>query len=76
MHGWEAHSGSHSPYSKDWRRTGGGALLRLGAHPSGAMLWFKQTEGLAPLAMTDRERGVVVSEPRWHTREGARKKAA
>ncbi|QDU65367.1 Gfo/Idh/MocA family protein [Engelhardtia mirabilis] len=46
MRGWESHSGSHSPYSKDWRHTGGGALLRLGAHPIGAMLWLKRREGL------------------------------
>ncbi len=46
MRGWESHSGSHSPYAKDWRATGGGALLRLGAHPIGAMLWLKRREGL------------------------------
>jgi predicted dehydrogenase len=47
MRGGECHSGSHSPYSKIWRYTGGGALLRLGAHPIGAMLYLKQQEGLA-----------------------------
>lgn len=46
MRGWESHSGSHSPYAKDWRTAGGGALLRLGAHPIGAMLWLKAREGL------------------------------
>jgi predicted dehydrogenase len=46
LRGWESHSGSHSPYAKDWRHTGGGALLRLGAHPIGAMLWWKRREGL------------------------------
>jgi predicted dehydrogenase len=45
MRGWESHSGSHSPYARDWRHTGGGALLRLGAHPIGAMLWLKRVEG-------------------------------
>lgn len=45
LRGWESHSGSHSPYAKDWRATGGGALLRLGAHPIGAMLWWKHHEG-------------------------------
>ena len=39
MRGGECHSGSHSPFSKRWRYTGGGALLRLGAHPIGAMLY-------------------------------------
>ena len=45
MHGNESHSGSHSPYSKLWRHTGGGALLRLGSHPVGAMLYLKRCEG-------------------------------
>ncbi len=47
MRGGECHSGSHSPFSKVWRYTGGGALIRLGAHPIGAMLYLKQQEGLA-----------------------------
>ena len=47
MRGWEGHKGSHSPYSKLWSKTGGGALLRLGAHPVGAMLHLKQLEGEA-----------------------------
>jgi predicted dehydrogenase len=46
MRGGECHSGSHSPYSKEWRFTGGGALLRLGVHPIGAMLHLKRQEGL------------------------------
>ena len=46
LRGWESHSGSHSTYARDWRHVGGGALLRLGAHPVGAMLWLKRREGL------------------------------
>ena len=46
MRGGECHSGSHSPYSKRWRSTGGGALLRLGVHAIGAMLHLKRQEGL------------------------------
>jgi predicted dehydrogenase len=46
MRGGESHSGSHSPYAKRWRHTGGGALLRLGAHPIGTMIYLKHTEGL------------------------------
>jgi len=46
MRGGECHSGSHSPYSAEWRWTGGGALLRLGVHPMGAMLHLKRQEGL------------------------------
>jgi predicted dehydrogenase len=45
MRGGESHSGSHSPYARDWRHTGGGALLRLGAHAIGAMVWLKRQEG-------------------------------
>ena len=46
MRGGECHKGSHSPFSKEWLHTGGGALIRLGAHPIGAMLYLKQQEGL------------------------------
>jgi predicted dehydrogenase len=46
LRGGECHSGSHSPYSKEWRYTGGGALLRLGVHPIAAMLHLKRREGL------------------------------
>ncbi|MCC6785116.1 MAG: Gfo/Idh/MocA family oxidoreductase [Planctomycetes bacterium] len=46
LRGGESHKGSHSPYSRRWRHTGGGALLRLGAHPLGAMLWLMREEGL------------------------------
>lgn len=42
----ESHHGSQSPYSLHWRYTGGGSLLRLGAHPLGAMLHLKKYEGL------------------------------
>jgi predicted dehydrogenase len=47
LRGWESHSGSHSPYSRLWRYNGGGALIRLAAHPIGAMLALKRAEGLA-----------------------------
>lgn len=47
MRGWEGHSGSHSPYSRLWRYNGGGALIRLAAHPIGAMLALKRAEGIA-----------------------------
>lgn len=46
MRGWEAHSGSHSPFSRRWQHAGGGALIRLAAHPIGAMLHLKRAEGL------------------------------
>lgn len=45
IEGEESHSGSHAPYSRRWRRAGGGSLLRLGVHPLSAALWLKQQEG-------------------------------
>ncbi|HKB91491.1 MAG TPA: Gfo/Idh/MocA family oxidoreductase [Opitutaceae bacterium] len=43
----ENHSGSNSVFSRDWKNTGGGALLRMGVHSVGAVLHLKQCEGLA-----------------------------
>ncbi|HEV2357853.1 MAG TPA: Gfo/Idh/MocA family oxidoreductase [bacterium] len=59
MRGGECHSGSHSPYAKEWRYTGGGALLRLGVHPIGAMLHLKRREGLRRTGRPIRPRAVV-----------------
>jgi predicted dehydrogenase len=42
----ESHSGSHATYAKRWAQAGGGALIRLAAHPLGAALYLKQQEGL------------------------------
>jgi predicted dehydrogenase len=47
MRGGECHCGSHTPFSKMWYHAGGGALIRLGAHPIGAMIYLKRKEGLA-----------------------------
>jgi predicted dehydrogenase len=41
----EHHSGSNSIFSRDWKSTGGGALLRMGVHSVGACLHLKQWEG-------------------------------
>jgi len=41
----ENHSGSNSMFSREWKSTGGGALLRMGAHSVGACLHLKQWEG-------------------------------
>jgi predicted dehydrogenase len=59
MRGGECHSGSHSPYSKSWRATGGGALLRLGVHAMGAMLHLKRQEGLRRDGRPIRPRSVL-----------------
>jgi len=59
MRGGECHSGSHSPYSKEWKTTGGGALLRLAVHPIGAMLHLKRQEGLRRWGRPIRPRAVI-----------------
>jgi predicted dehydrogenase len=41
----ENHSGSNSVFSRDWKSTGGGTLLRMGVHSVGACLHLKQWEG-------------------------------
>ena len=41
----ENHSGSNSVFSREWKSTGGGALLRMGVHSVGACLHLKQWEG-------------------------------
>ena len=45
MRAEESHSGSHASYSRQWKTSGGGALLRLGCHPIGAVLHLKYYEG-------------------------------
>jgi len=45
IRGWESHSGSASEFSKQWRYSGGGALLRLGIHPLSASIYLKNMEG-------------------------------
>jgi predicted dehydrogenase len=46
VRGEESHHGSHAVYAKRWRNTGGGSLIRLGAHPIGAILHLKACEGI------------------------------
>lgn len=45
--GEESLKGSSSPVAGDWDKTGGGTLIRTGAHPLSAILWLKQVEGEA-----------------------------
>ncbi len=60
----ESHSGSHAAYSRRWRTSGGGSLLRMGSHPVGAVLHLKAFEGQL-------RTGVPV-RPEWVTAETAR----
>ena len=42
----ESHSGSHSNFAAEWKYTGGGSLIRMGAHPYGAVIHLKLWEGI------------------------------
>jgi predicted dehydrogenase len=57
--GGESHSGSPFPDSKEWAHTGGGSLLRMGAHPIGAALYLKRVEGLSRDGSPIRPQSVV-----------------
>lgn len=47
MIGEESHNGSHAEYSRHWKDSGGGALIRQGCHPLSAMLYLKRVEAKA-----------------------------
>ena len=47
MKGEESLKGSSSPVAGEWSKTGGGSLIRVGAHPLSAMLWLKRVEARA-----------------------------
>ncbi len=55
----ESHSGSHAVYSREWRTSGGGSLMRLGSHPIGAVLHLKHYEGLMKFGRPIRARSVI-----------------
>ena len=54
----ESHSGSHAAYARRWKSAGGGALLRMGSHPIGAVLHLKHWEGLRRRGRPVRARAV------------------
>lgn len=47
MKGEESLKGSSSPVAGEWSKTGGGTMIRTGAHPLSAILWLKQQEAQA-----------------------------
>jgi predicted dehydrogenase len=55
----ESHSGSHAAYAGRWRTSGGGSLLRMGAHPVGAVLHLKHHEGRRRHSRPIRARSVL-----------------
>jgi predicted dehydrogenase len=55
----ESHSGSHAAYSREWKTSGGGSLIRLGSHPIGAVLHLKHYEGLMKIGRPIHAKSVV-----------------
>lgn len=55
----ESHSGSHSPYSKEWRYAGGGSLFHKGCHPLSGALFLKAQEGIRRRGTPIRPRSVL-----------------
>jgi predicted dehydrogenase len=55
----ESHSGSHAPYSRQWRTSGGGSLMRLGSHPIGAVLHLKHYEGMMKFGRPIRAKSII-----------------
>lgn len=55
----ESHSGSHAAYSRRWKESGGGALLRLGAHPVAGAIQLKYLEGMAKYNQPIKPQSVV-----------------
>lgn len=45
--GEESLKGSSSSVAGDWSKTGGGTMIRTGAHPLSAIIWLKQQEAKA-----------------------------
>ncbi len=63
----ESHSGSHAAYSRQWKTSGGGSLMRLGSHPIGAVLHLKHFEGVLRDGKPIRAKSVI-GEVGQHTR--------
>ncbi len=55
----ESHSGSHAPYSREWKTSGGGSLMRLGSHPIGAVLHLKHYEGMVKFGRPIRAKSII-----------------
>ena len=78
----EAHGGSVAPYSRRWRTSGGGSLLRMGSHPIATLLHLKHVEGRLRTGRPIRARAVfaetgeltrlpqVLAEPRQYVQTG------
>ncbi|MBM4349117.1 MAG: Gfo/Idh/MocA family oxidoreductase [Deltaproteobacteria bacterium] len=66
----QGHSGSQAKYSRRWKTSGGGALMRLGAHPVGGVLHLKHFEGILKYGKPIRAKSVT-AEVGQHTKIAA-----
>jgi len=69
----ENHSGSNSVFSREWKSTGGGVLLRMGVHSVGACLHLKQWEGQVRLGRAIRPVSVLADTANLVHSEAARR---
>jgi len=63
----QSHSGSHALHARRWKTSGGGSLMRLGAHPVGGVLHLKHFEGVLKNGSPIRAKSVTAEIGR-HTR--------
>ncbi len=63
----QGHSGSQAKYSRRWKTSGGGALMRLGSHPVGGVLHLKHYEGMLKYGRPIRPKSVM-AEVGHHTK--------
>ncbi len=63
----QGHSGSAAKYSRRWKTSGGGALMRLGSHPVGGSLHLKHYEGMLKYGRPTRPKSVM-AEVGHHTK--------
>ena len=63
----QGHSGSQANYSRRWKTSGGGALMRLGSHPVGGAIHLKHYEGMLKYGKPIRPKSVM-AEVGHHTK--------
>jgi len=63
----QGHSGSQANYSRRWKTSGGGALMRLGSHPVGGAIHLKHYEGMLKYGKPTRPKSVM-AEVGHHTK--------
>ena len=63
----QGHSVSQAKYTRRWKTSGGGALMRLGSHPAGSAIHLKYYEGMLKSGRPTRPKSVM-AEVGHHTK--------